>query len=79
VVEEVVKFAQEHTATHILTMNSPSPRHRQLCKTISQGLSKGSKVEVLYDRPFVNYTGRMDMKRYSRYWNTIKWMALKGK
>jgi deoxyribodipyrimidine photolyase len=79
VAQEVANFAQEHGATRILTTYSPSPRHRQICQKISQYMPSGSRIEVLREMPFVDYSGHIDLKRFSRYWNTVKWVALKSK
>jgi hypothetical protein len=72
VAEEVVRFAEEHQARRILTSDSPSPRHRSLCQTIIQGMPKGSRLEVVGEAPFVDEVGFVDLKRFSRYWNTVK-------
>jgi len=34
---------------------------------------------VLRDRPFVEVSGRLDLKRFSRYWSAVKYDALRGK
>jgi hypothetical protein len=79
VAEEVAKFAQSHQAERILTPNSPSPRHRLLCQRISEKMPSGTRLEVLRDdQPFVNYDNdQLDLKRFSRYWRTVKKDALR--
>lgn len=77
VAEEVVKFAKEHNATRILTPASPSPRHHIICQTIANNMPKGSRIEVQRDPAFVDYKGHIDLKRFSRYWRTVKKEALK--
>jgi hypothetical protein len=76
---EVAAFAREHNARHILTMASPSPRHRLICQRIMQQMPKGSRLEVLRDPSFVEITARLDLRRFSRYWNAVKYDALRGK
>lgn len=77
VAEEVVKFAAEHGATRIVTPASPSPRHRMICDAIVDKMPKGSRVDVKHDPAFVEYKGQIDLKRFSRYWRTVKKDALK--
>ncbi len=77
VVSEIVGFATEHGATRILTAESPSPRFRTICRQVSQVMPSGSRLEVLKIEPFVDYEGRIDLKRFSRYWNTVKKFALR--
>jgi len=77
VAEEVVNFAHEHGASRILTAHSPSPRFRHICQSISQNMPRGSRLEVLHNTPFVDYDGYVDLKRFSRYWRTVKKYALR--
>lgn len=79
VAAEVVTFAREHNARRILTMATPSPRHRVICQQIIQQMPKGSRLEVLRDPSFVETNARLDLKRFSRYWNAVKDDALRGK
>jgi hypothetical protein len=72
VAEEVVKFANEHNATHILTAESPSPRFRGICQQVAQTMPSGSRLEVLRVAPFLDYEGEFDLKRFSRYWRKAK-------
>lgn len=72
VAQELMEFAQAHDAKHILTADSLSPRHREICERVSLRMPKGSRLEVLYEEPFVAYEGRIDLKRFSRYWSTVK-------
>lgn len=76
---EVVRFAQEHKATRILTNHSVSPRFEKLCKAISKNMPSGSRLEVLKDAPFVEINQRLDLKRFSRYWQTVKPKLLSDK
>lgn len=78
VAQEVGRFAEEHEATRVLTAFSPSPRHAEICRDILRYLPKGSQVEVVRDEPFVNYEGELDLKRFYRYWDAVKWRVMKG-
>ncbi len=77
VAQEVVQFAQENGVSRILTAESPSPRFRQICQQITDSMPKGSRLEVLYVEPFVDYDGHIDLKRFSRYWQTVKKYAFR--
>ncbi|MFQ3645932.1 MAG: hypothetical protein SNJ54_04000 [Anaerolineae bacterium] len=79
VAAEVAAFAQAHSAQRILTMASPSPRHRLICQRIMQRMPKGSRLEVLRDPAFVETNARLDLKRFSRYWSAVKYDVLRGK
>ncbi len=76
---EVAAFAQEHSVRRILTMASPSPRHKLICQRIMQQMPKGSRLEVLRDPAFVDTNKSIDLKRFSRYWNAVKYDVLRGK
>jgi hypothetical protein len=71
VAEEVMAFAREHDATELLTVESPSPRFGAICRTILRGMPD-LKVRVLEVEPFLDYTGHLDLKRFSRYWRKAK-------
>lgn len=73
---EIMAFAQEHSATHIVTTASASPRFHHLCKTISLAMPGGSRLEVLADEPFIDDEGYVDLKRFSRYWGQVKPRAM---
>lgn len=78
VATEVAAFALEHGANHIVTMRSPSPRHRQICQSIASKMPKGSRLEVLRDVPFVDAeTDRLDMKRFYRFWSAVKYDVMR--
>lgn len=72
VVAEVTAFAREHGAGRVATVHSPSPDFPVLARAISQGLPKGGRVEAMHPDPFVDYDGHIDLKRFSRYWRTVK-------
>ncbi len=68
VVEELLAFAIEHEADHIVTTASPSPRFRAMCDQLTQQLP----VEVLPVPPFVTAPGALDLKRFGRYWRVVE-------
>lgn len=76
VADEIAAFAQENGAGRIVTAESPSPRFRALCEAISQKMPSGSRLEVLKIAPFVAYDGDIDLKRFSRYWRTVRHSAM---
>jgi hypothetical protein len=72
VAAEVAAFALEHGATRIVTSESVSPRFVATCKAISKKMPSGSRLEVMKVEPFVEVAGRLDLKRFSRYWQMVK-------
>ncbi len=62
--KEIEAFAAQHQADAVVTMNSPAPRFRSICK----GIERHQPVQVLEDEPFIQYKGQMELKRFSRYW-----------
>lgn len=79
VAQEIITFAQEHNATHILTTQSPSPRFKYICAAILRKMPKGSTLEIYKERPFVEIDTQLDLKRFSRYWQKVKYKALHPK
>lgn len=70
-VAEVLAFAREHSATRVITPSTTSPRlRRQIAE-----LQKAIEVEVLDPEPFIDYHGRLDLKRFSRYWQRVQQYA----
>ncbi|MBD2138833.1 hypothetical protein H6F32_14900 [Anabaena sp. FACHB-1237] len=68
VAEEVIKFAQEHDAKMVVTTDSPSPKFDDICHQIEKKL----KLEIFEVRPFFDYDGFIDLKRFSRYWQVAE-------
>ncbi|MCA9912895.1 MAG: hypothetical protein KC496_06085, partial [Anaerolineae bacterium] len=78
VAQEVATFAQEHNAALVLTPDSPSPRHRQICRQILRKMPDRSKISVVHDDPFVAIENQdLDLKRFSRYWRQVQQEALR--
>jgi len=72
VARELIIFAQEHKATQIITLESPSPRQREIAEAIKLQSRLSIKVEIQPDMPFVDTNKRLDLKRFSRYWRNIQ-------
>ncbi len=68
VAAEVLAFAAEHRADGIVTAESPSPRFRTICEHMRRTLP----VAVLPITPFLAYAGKLDLRRFSRYWATAE-------
>jgi hypothetical protein len=67
-VAELREFAVEHGAARIVTAESPSPRFRAICQNLRNTLP----VEMLPVEPFIDYNGKIDLKRFSRYWQVAQ-------
>ena len=62
----------------IVTPESPSLRHRIICRQINDLLNGEVEMFILPPPPFVDFTNeKLDLKRFSRYWRTVKNQALK--
>lgn len=68
VAAEVVAFAKEHNTDLVVTAESPSPRFNAICKEIERCMP----IEVLAVEPFFEYSGYIDLKRFSRYWKVAE-------
>lgn len=74
VVRELVKFAAEYGATVVATTQSPSPLFERYSHSLER---QGLNLLIHEDIPFVSYSGRIDLKRFSRYWRTVEQYAFK--
>ena len=77
VAAEVVAFAKEHGADGVATVDSPSPRFETICDDIEAASSL--ELEVWSPKPFVNYDGYIDLKRFSRYWRVAQQYVFESK
>jgi hypothetical protein len=77
-VAELVEAAREHRCQRIVTTASVAPRFARLCARLKREYAL--PVEVMPLEPFVELTSsesaRLDLKRFSRYWNPLKAKAL---
>jgi hypothetical protein len=68
VVEQLTLFAEAHGVRRIVTTPSPSPRFTAICAILRQKC----EVEIVEGEPFLDYSGKLDLARFSRYWQTAK-------
>jgi deoxyribodipyrimidine photo-lyase len=59
-VEELRRYASEMHCEGIVTMATPDPHLKQQIAALH--------AEAMPQEPFVNLTGKVDLKRFSRYW-----------
>lgn len=69
---EVLNFAQEHSASRILTPSSPSPRHRWVCQRIAARMPDTMSLQLISGEAFVPDDYPYDLKRFSRYWQVAR-------
>ncbi|MEM8781462.1 MAG: hypothetical protein AAGE65_01280 [Planctomycetota bacterium] len=68
VIEELSDFAEEHAVTTIRTQVTPLPRLRSQIDRLGERF----ELEFFHEPAFVVLPGRVDLKRFSRYWNKAK-------
>ena len=72
VAQEVLRFARQHGAGHVLTMDSVSPGFQQI-----RGQIAAEMPVLTYNKePFVVIQDKVDLRRFSRYWQQVKHAAL---
>lgn len=78
VAAELAEAAREHHCKRIVTVESVAPRFARLRAQLQR--EHNLPVEVLPLEPFVELSqteqARLELKRFSRYWNPIKAKAL---
>jgi len=67
-VAQVLAFQESHSAEAVMTMDSPDPRLREQMNRI--------QAHVIPQEPFVLLTGKLDLKRFSRYWSKAERLVL---
>lgn len=72
VAAEVLGFARERGADSVVTVESPSPRFAAIRDAIARELP----VDTLPLPPLVAYPGRLDLRRFSRYWQAAEPYAM---
>ena len=70
----VNEFADEQNADGIVTCYSNAPRFRQ----IQERLSQNRIIEALDPKPFIQYKGPLELKRFSHYWRTVETYAFQA-
>lgn len=73
-IEELVRFAHRHQAQTIATTPSPSPRFAHICDQLR---AQDFHIELHPVEPFLAYDGRLDLGRFSRYWQVARRRVLK--
>ena len=68
VASEVRRFAEAHGASGIVTAESPSPRFAAIVRE----LRKTHTLDTLPVAPFLDYSGKLDLRRFSRYWSVAE-------
>ena len=68
VVSQLIAFAEQHQADHIVTSASPAPRFATICGQLRQRY----RIAVLAEPTFVDIPINTDTKRFSRYWAIAK-------
>ena len=72
VAQEVLRFARQHDANHVVTIGSVSPGFQQI-----RGQIAAEMPVVTYNKePFVVIQDKVDLRRFSRYWQQVKHAAL---
>ncbi|MEM1444592.1 MAG: hypothetical protein AAGF84_00915 [Planctomycetota bacterium] len=72
-VAELSAFAEAHGVSAIRTQVTPLPRLRSQIDRLGERFA----LEFVHEPPFVALPGRVDLKRFSRYWNKAKKQAFK--
>lgn len=72
VATEVLRFAAEHGADGVVTMDSPSPGFQSRRRQLEQALP----VWVLSEPPFVEPSQALDLRRFARYWRHVEHSAM---
>lgn len=69
-VDDLVAFAEEVGAKHIVTAESVSPRFRLICKILRKA---GYTVEILPITPFADVdNSKLKLRSFSAYWRTAE-------
>ncbi len=63
-VAEVAQFAQNHGANTVRVARTPDPRLQSQARQLAQQF----KIDLWEPACFVNLSGHVDLKRFSRYW-----------
>lgn len=69
VVEELIKFAQEHGADTVATAESVAPKWLKIVRRLH---ASGLTIRAKRVTPFIETDAHLDLKRFSRYWRTAQ-------
>lgn len=78
VAAEIVAFANEHGADRIVTSSSPSPRHAAITKQVVESSGGLLRVEIIERTLFIKTQRKLDLKRFTYYWNAVKHDVLRS-
>lgn len=73
VIEELAAFAETHDVSMLRTQVTPLPRLRSQIERLGSRF----EIELFHEPTFVGLPGKVDLKRFSRYWNKAKKQAFK--
>lgn len=80
VAERVLTFAQANGASRIVTTDGVHPRYKAICAAIRKGIPPGGRLEIVPVEPFAPIENdKLNLKRFTRYWSTVKPLALRNK
>jgi hypothetical protein len=65
---EVRRFMEELHCSEVVTVATPDPH--------LQAQAKSLNAEILEVEPFVKVTGKLDLRRFSRYWSKVESLLL---
>lgn len=65
---EVRRFMEEQHCSEVVTVSTPDPH--------LQGQAKTLNAEILEWEPFVKVEGKLDLRRFSRYWTKVESVLL---
>lgn len=68
VAEQLLHTVRDRGAHCIVTMDSPSPRFRAICKQLHESVP----LEIIDTEPLIGYQGNLDLRRFSRYWRKVE-------
>jgi hypothetical protein len=69
VAKELLRFADEHQASEIVTVETPAPRFGHIATHLTRA---GKTVTVYRPKPLIDSSQSFDLKRFSRYWHKAK-------
>jgi hypothetical protein len=72
---QIARFCVRHAATELVTTATPDPRAQSALERIRNWMP----VDVEEPEPFVEWKGRLDLRRFSRYWSRVESQVLPGR
>lgn len=78
VTKEIFEFYNQHQASQIVTMFSPSPRFSEMLISLQEQIGEES-INVLYEQPMIISDETFELRRFSKFWRKAKPYAIKNK